>query len=51
MRIANWNVRALYRAGGVNEVVKGMGKHKAGAYVLQEIRRPGKVNVRKKIII
>jgi exonuclease III len=37
MRIATWNVRPLYTAGAVNELVKEMGYYKADICVLQEI--------------
>jgi hypothetical protein len=38
MRIANWEVRLLYTAGAVNELVKEMDKYKADKFALQEIR-------------
>jgi len=37
MRIANWNVHALYRVGALNELVKEMGKYKIDICPLQEI--------------
>ena len=42
MRIATWNVRTLYRALAMNELVKEMEKYSIGICVLQEIRWPGK---------
>ena len=37
MRIANWNLWTLYRAGVMNELVKEMGKYKVDIVDLQEI--------------
>ena len=37
MRIANWNLWTLYRAGVMNELVKEMGKYKVDICDLQEI--------------
>jgi exonuclease III len=42
MRIANWNVRTLFRAGAMNELEKEMDEYKVDIYALQEIRWPGK---------
>jgi exonuclease III len=41
MRIATWNVRTLYRAGAMREMVKEMDKYKIDICALQEIRWPG----------
>jgi exonuclease III len=38
MRIATWNVRPLYTAGAMNELVKEMDKYKADICALQEIK-------------
>jgi hypothetical protein len=51
MRIAIWNVRPLYTAGAVNELVKEMDNYKADTCALQEIRWPGTGTVIKKRII
>jgi exonuclease III len=41
MRIATWNVRTLYRAGAMREMVKEMDKYKIDICALQEIRWKG----------
>jgi hypothetical protein len=50
MRLAIWNVRMLFRAGAVNEMMKQMERYKIDVCVcaLQEIRWPGKGTVVKK---
>jgi exonuclease III len=48
MRTATWNVRTLYRALAMNELVKEMEKYNINICVLQEIRWPGKGTVIKK---
>jgi hypothetical protein len=50
MRIATWNVRTLYRAGAMNELVQAMGKYAVGIRTMHEIRWPGKGTVIKRII-
>jgi len=32
MRIENWNLSTLYRAGAMNELIKGMDKYKIDIY-------------------
>jgi exonuclease III len=48
MRIINWNVPTLYRAGAMKELVKEMVIYKIDICALQEIRWPGKRTVIKK---
>ena len=48
MRIATWNVRTLYRAGAINELVKEMDEYEVDICALQEIRWPGKGTAIKK---
>jgi hypothetical protein len=48
MRLATLNVRMLYRAGAMNEMVKEMERYKIEVCALQEIRWPGKGRVVKK---
>jgi exonuclease III len=45
IRIAMWNVRTLYRAGAMREMMKEMVKYKIDICALQEIRWPGKGTV------
>jgi hypothetical protein len=42
MRIVNWNVCALYRAGAMNELEKEMDKYKIEIYALQALNGQGK---------
>jgi exonuclease III len=51
MRTATWNVRPLYTAGAVNELVKEINKYKADVCALQEIRWSGTGSVIKKYMI
>ena len=48
IRIAIWNVRTLYRAGAMNELVKEMDAYKVDICALQEIRWSGKGTAIKK---
>jgi exonuclease III len=48
MRTATWNVRPLYTAGAVNELMKETDKYKADICILQEIRWLGTRTVIKK---
>ena len=41
----------MHRAGAINELVKGIDKHRIGTCVLQEIRWLGKGTVTKRIMI
>jgi hypothetical protein len=49
MRIVTWNVRILYGAGAMNELVKEMDKYTIDICALQEIRWPEKGNLIKRI--
>jgi hypothetical protein len=48
VKIATGNVRTLYRAGVMNELVKEMGKYRVDKCALQEIKWPGKGTAIKK---
>jgi hypothetical protein len=45
MWVETWNLRTLYRAGAMNELIKRMDKYKIDICSLQKIRLPGKVTV------
>jgi len=45
VRRANWNVRLLYGAGAMNELVKEMDKYEIDISAVQEIKWPRKGNV------
>jgi len=47
----NLEVCTMHRAGAINELVKGIDKHRIGICVLQEIRWLGKGTVTKRIMI